>query len=160
MAHRTLLIILSITILVGTVVYMNERSRDVTQSEHGDTTSQASVLLSGETFFVDVMRTRESQAKGLSGRPSLEKHQGMLFWFTRDDFYPFWMPDMNFDIDILWIDKDWTVVHIEEEVSRESYPASFSSPTLARYVLELSAGTVKEIGAKVGQKITLDLKAP
>ena len=79
----------------------------------------------------------------------------MLFWFTKDDLYPFWMPEMNFPIDIIWIDKAWKVVHTEEHVTPDTYPATFSSPTPARYVLELPDGTVKNIGGKIGQSISL-----
>lgn len=123
-------------------------------------TPRNSLLFSGERFTIEIARTPESQVRGLSGRGSLPEGTGMLFWFLKDGLYPFWMPEMRFSIDIVWIDKDWTVVHIEESVAPETYPMTFSSPTPARYVLELPAGTVAKIGGKIGQKISLDPENP
>ncbi len=152
--------LLMLVIAVFGVSAMKNDAEVIVAQEKTPNRPKDTLVLSGETFFVEIMRSREAQAKGLSGRESLPDDHGMLFWFTQDGFYPFWMPDMNFAIDILWIDQYWNVVHIEEGVSPETYPATFSSPVLARYVLELSAGSVERIGANIGQKITLETRAP
>ncbi len=155
------LTILSALLLSGVgLSYMKREAIEAIPVERSDTTPKDTILIGGETFWVEVMKTRESQTKGLSGRASLGEHEGMLFWFTRDDSYPFWMPNMHFSIDILWIDKNWTIAHIEESVPPESYPATFASPIPARYVLEVPAGTLKQIGVKIGQKITFGSRTP
>ena len=44
--------------------------------------------------------------KGLSGRDNLADDEGMFFVFEKSDIYPFWMKDMKFAIDIIWIMED------------------------------------------------------
>ena len=64
---------------------------------------------------VEVMRTEAEVQKGLSGRPYLDQDKGMLFIFAKSDIYRFWMPDMHFPIDIIWINNN-QVVDISKNV--------------------------------------------
>ena len=82
----------------------------------------------------------------------LTEGEGMLFVFETDDLHSFWMRDMLFSIDILWIAMDGTVVHIEPSVSPDSFPQTFTPPTPARYVLEVPAGFATEHGIEVGTR--------
>ena len=104
---------------------------------------------------VEFADTPAQQTKGLSGRFSMTPMTGMLFRFTKDDPYPFWMPDMHFSIDIIWLNSSFEIVHIEPRISPETYPTLFSSPTPARFVLELPEGTARILGLKIGEKIEL-----
>lgn len=61
---------------------------------------------------------------------------------------------MNYSIDILWATKEGKL-YIEENISPETYPASFESPTPAWYVVEANAGFVKANGIVVGSTISL-----
>jgi uncharacterized membrane protein (UPF0127 family) len=131
-------------------LYMYKNTPPASDAKNGDM-----LTFAGETFSIEIASTQPAQVRGLSGRSSLPEGTGMLFWFTRDGLYPFWMPDMRFSIDIVWIDKNWTVVHIEEGVAPETYPQTFSSPVPARYVLELPSGTITRINGKIGQKVGL-----
>ncbi|HMA78603.1 MAG TPA: DUF192 domain-containing protein [Candidatus Paceibacterota bacterium] len=88
--------------------------------------------------------------QGLSGTRNLDDQTGMLFVFDSEDRYGMWMKDMNYPLDILWIDNDFTVVHVEENVSPESYPKVFSSPVPARFVLEVPAYTIESFKLQVG----------
>jgi uncharacterized membrane protein (UPF0127 family) len=88
--------------------------------------------------------------QGLSGTRQLENQTGMLFVFAEEDRYGMWMKDMNYPIDILWIDNNFSVVHIEENVAPETYPKVFSSPELARFVLEVPAFTAETFKLEVG----------
>lgn len=100
------------------------------------------VHIGGTEIPVEVAKTGVQRAKGLSGRDFLEPERGMLFMFSEPDFYSFWMPDMNFPIDIIWI-ADGKVVGIEENVSNEFDPQNprFYTPLRpAQYVLEVNAG--------------------
>ncbi len=145
-------VLLILLVLGAGVLFVMKKNVDIPSPTPSHNTNNV-IVLAGQSIAVDLASTPQAQTKGLSGRSSLPEGTGMLFWFTRDDFYPFWMPDMHFSIDILWIDSNWTVVHIEEGVSPETYPATFASPTPARYVLELPAGYTSKIGAKTGDKI-------
>ncbi len=109
---------------------------------------------------VDVAANEEQMIKGLSGHAPLKEHEGMLFKFDREGIYSFWMKDMGFDLDILWIDKDSNVVYIKEEVEpcgNEHCP-KFASPVPAMYILEVPAGYVKKNRIKVGDhSLVLDI---
>lgn len=113
------------------------------------------VVLAGETVRVTIADTEAKREQGLSGRQGLAPHEGMLFIFQKDDRYAFWMKDMLFSIDILWLSADGTVVYIAPSVSPDTYPQAFVSSTPARYVLELPAGYAAAHGVKLGDKVQL-----
>ncbi len=107
---------------------------------------------------IERVETSESRRQGLSDRVSLCDRCGMLFVFESNNYYTFWMKDMNFDIDIIYLDADMRIVNIFENVSKESYkkspPETFSNTKLAKYVLELNSGKSKSLGLKIGEKIS------
>lgn len=74
------------------------------------------VQIRNKVFSVDVAITEPQVKKGLGGRQSLSNDYGMLFVFDRKDRYSFWMKDMQFPIDILWI-NDNKIVDISKNVS-------------------------------------------
>jgi len=76
----------------------------------------------------------------------------MLFIFPKSDKQSFWMPDMRFAIDIIWLDEYMKVVHIKESATPESYPEKFTTSVPAKYVLEVPAGFSKEKGIVVGDQ--------
>lgn len=106
--------------------------------------------LDGHTIRVSVADTEGARARGLGGRPGLAPDEGMLFVFPADGEYAFWMKNMRFSIDILWISSDGKVVYMLEDVSPDTYPQSFRPDVPARYVLELPAGYAKEYTVQVG----------
>lgn len=103
---------------------------------------------------VEVADTEAQRIKGLSGRKSLPENSGMLFVFDSAGFYAFWMKDTLIPLDFIWINQG-AVLEITENVQ----PADFQPPrTLAPRqpvdkVIELKAGTAKNLGIKVGDKV-------
>lgn len=91
---------------------------------------------------------------GLSGRTCIPANTAMLFVFDEPAKYAFWMKDMRFAIDIVWLDADKKVVHIEQDVSPETYPKTFTSSEPALYVLELRSGRAVELGLQRGSTVT------
>lgn len=98
--------------------------------------------------------TSELRTKGLSGRPSLGTDEVMLFVFEREGRNFFWMKDMLFPIDIIWADTDRRIIHIEKNVSPETFPKSFGPDDNSKYVLEFKAGTADSVGMKIGDRIS------
>lgn len=92
---------------------------------------------------------------GLSGTASLKETQGKLFFFDTPDYYGMWMKDMNYPIDILWINNDLTVVHIEKNVQPDSYPNTYYPSAPARFVLELNAFFTDQYNIKVGDRLSI-----
>jgi len=113
------------------------------------------ISIKGTTFHVDVVTTKEDQARGLGGRSGLGSDEGMLFVFPSDDIYKFWMKDMLFSIDMIWISTDGYVVDMRADVPASSYPEVFVPKSVARYVLEVSANTVKRLDMHVGDSVSL-----
>ncbi|MBI4118834.1 MAG: DUF192 domain-containing protein [Parcubacteria group bacterium] len=104
---------------------------------------------------VELAKTEAEVQKGLSGRASLGADQGMLFIFAQPDYYRFWMPDMRFPIDIIWINEN-KVAGISQNVSNEFDPKNpkfYIPPRPADKVLEVNAGFAENKKIKTGDKI-------
>lgn len=97
--------------------------------------------------------------QGLSGVESLSEFEGKLFIFPKEDYYGMWMKDMLFPIDIIWIDNDLRIVHIEENVSPATFPDTFATPVPARFVLETNAFFAKSANVEVGDVVSLPARA-
>ena len=77
---------------------------------------------------VDISDTAKLQTKGLSGRSNLDEEEGMLFIFPDNKVRYFWMKDMLFPIDILWIDKEGTIVGIVKDSQFINGNSGYVSP--------------------------------
>ena len=115
--------------------------------ERGD--NLVAAALDGTPLVVEVAGTKESLRKGLSGRDSIGS-DGLLMVFLEEGMHSIWMKDMNFAIDIVWMDSYGRVVFVEENVLPETYPDVFSPHTKSKFVLEVDAGRVEREGWKVG----------
>jgi uncharacterized protein len=122
-------------------------------SEKTDTYSHALVKIASTTFDAYVSDNEKLRENGLSGFASLEDNQTMLFIFPNSDSYGFWMKDMLFSIDILWLDEDYKVISFEEDVSPQTFPKAFFPKSPAKYVLEFKAGILAKINIKEGDMV-------
>lgn len=103
---------------------------------------------------LEVVTTPEALAKGLSERDSLGEAKGMLFVFPSSGEHCFWMKDMRFPIDILWLDEQKKVVSLKANVQPETYPESFCPSKKARYVIEVNAGQSSRAGVEPGSQLS------
>jgi hypothetical protein len=115
------------------------------------------VRIAGQDVKVELALSKEEQARGLSGREGLAEDEGLLFIFAKPGKYSFWMKDMKFPIDIIWLasaggegGKGTRVIFLIENAQPESLPESFASDMDARYVLEVSAGFAEKNNLRVG----------
>ena len=109
----------------------------------------------GETIIADLVKTEEDRMRGLMFRKTINEDQGMLFVFESEGLYSFWMKDMNFSIDILWLDGQKRIIHLEHDVPPcKKEPCPSYGPTLpSKYVLELKAGSIKKRNLKLYDRI-------
>ncbi len=116
------------------------------------------VKIGALTIPVEIANTPETLEKGLSGRFHLPKRQGLLFVFPVAGEYSFWMPNMNFPIDLIWINSNRKIVGFEEFMQPETdlkKPQYYGPPEPVAYVLELNAGFVKKYGLTAGQEVLI-----
>lgn len=114
-----------------------------------------SIFLRDVPVTVTIADTPEDRQKGLSGVSSLPDNEGMLFVFDEEGRYGFWMKDTLLALDIIWINNELEIVHIERNVRPESYPATYYSPVPARFVIELNAFFSSTFNINVGDKVTI-----
>ncbi len=108
----------------------------------------------GEVIFnMELADTDAERIKGLSGRQSLPQDTALVFQFEKEERQGFWMKDMYFPIDMVWVDQNKKIVHIESEVSPNTFPKVFNPEEKALYVIELNSGEVLQNKIKIGDFI-------
>jgi uncharacterized membrane protein (UPF0127 family) len=103
----------------------------------------------------EVARSPLKREKGLSQRQNLEDNEGMIFIFEQEGNWSFWMKQMLFNLDIIFL-KDNKVVDIAENMPyplSENNIAVVSPKQKANLVLEVNAGLVKKCNIKIGDKV-------
>jgi uncharacterized protein len=124
---------------------------------------QAKVILNDDfelTAYVAI--TNDQQVKGLSVKDHLKENEGMLFVYEQPTRQGLWMKDMRFPIDIIWLDSNGTVVHIEHNLQPCIMTFAFICPSYfpdkdSLYVLETVAGFSKKHSIKVGTNVDIQL---
>ena len=74
----------------------------------------------------------------------------MLFIFNVDKEYAFWMKDMHFSIDMVWLSSAKNIVYMAQDISPATFPEDFVPTSPARYVLELPAGYTLDMDSRLG----------
>jgi uncharacterized membrane protein (UPF0127 family) len=122
------------------------------------------VVRAGEgTFFALVADTAALRAQGLAGREALPKGWGMWFDLGSRGQTKFWMKEMRFPIDIIWVDETFEVVHVTHKAmtplvwaSDAELPRYDSGGKPVRYVLEIGAGQADELGIGPGTYVGVE----
>ncbi len=111
-----------------------------------DESGAAIVSIGNATYSVDLAISPEERQQGLSGREQMGLDAGMLFVFEGERPLAFWMKEMHFPLDIIWIDAECRLLDVAADVptpppnaNSEEIPR-VQSPSPARYVLEVNAG--------------------
>lgn len=139
--YLTLAIILGATILLFQVDFFR---------------SEYTTLEINETpIRVQMVKSQKDMAHGLSGRENLSGDEGMLFVYEKEVIPRFWMKDMKFSIDIIWIRLD-RVIDYDENVPvppQDTTLPTYSPDAPITHVLEVNAGFVKKNGIKIGDEV-------
>lgn len=144
--NKIILGLLSIVLiaLLGGVVYLKKTKESVA-------TDSNNISLGKCDITIETVATEELRKKGLSNRDALCQNCGMLFLFEKESNYSFWMKDMRFPIDIVWL-RNNKVVDISRDISHQS-KSVHTSKELVDKVLELNAGEVNRCGIKISDKL-------
>ena len=150
---------------------VENKNKESINTQNTNTKSTSIKLPHGEVLSTEVADTVAARSQGLSGRDSLCDTCAMLFVFPENRYYGFWMKDMNFNIDIVFLDKNKQIVDIYKNVDKNSYhkPLTrnpytgrmentsqiFKNTTPAMYVIELPAYAADNYGLKVGNVLDI-----
>jgi len=121
----------------------------------------AIVSIGKHRFVAEIADTEEERARGLSGRDEFAEGYGMLFLFDTPEVGHFWMKDMRFPIDIIWV-REGKVIGVEERVLSPSSSLALSelplyvSPGPVDMVFEVRAGTADILTISVGDAFSLN----
>lgn len=142
------LLFCSVIILISGFLYFSNRKTLRIQSSY----KRAKFITNTTTFNVEISDTPELRSLGLSSRKNLNADEGMLFIFPTAGFYSFWMKDMNFSLDFVWINGE-KIIDLTENVpfpqSTEKL-STYTSRFPADKILEIQSGAIKKNNIKVG----------
>ncbi len=114
----------------------------------------------GFTIFAELAITPAQRTKGLMYRTRLAPDRGMLFTFSKPDYWTFWMKNTKIALDILWLDEKGVVVYIQHAAPictrQDNLCPRYRPTTPAVLVLELGAGRAKELNLKPGTQLTIE----
>ena len=111
------------------------------------------IMIGGQVFIAETPLSQAAYERGLGGRSGLCQNCAMLFMFSGEKMHAFWMKDMRFDLDILWI-KEGKIVYIKKDFSAHS-PEIIKPETPSFDVLEINAGLVEKYGFRVGDSVKI-----
>jgi uncharacterized membrane protein (UPF0127 family) len=160
-ATSVVLVIIGI-LIVGGWMFLGRTPLEQNSTFTASSTPSASesfMKINGKIVSLIVADTIEERELGLGGRVSLGENEAMIFVFDIPAQYEFWMKDMKFPIDIIWLDEKFKVVHIESNVTPETYPDEVFVPEEnSLYVIETAALFAEKNNLKIGDTVEVSLK--
>ena len=145
-------------LLILIILVLFNFSKSTSQSEvptpASTSVQKMDAKISNTNLKIEVVNTSKAMQIGLSKYTSLPENEGMLFVYETKKREVFWMKNMSFPIDIIWI-ADNTVVQISEKIEPEPGTPDndltlYPSNQPVNYVLEVNAGFVDKNNIKVG----------
>jgi uncharacterized membrane protein (UPF0127 family) len=115
----------------------------------------------GSTIMAELADTTEKRARGLMFRDTLPRDRGMLFTFAEPGHWTFWMKNTRLTLDIIWLDRQKQVVHVERNVpgcgrTDEGCP-QYQPNDEALYALEIAGGMAEQLKLRRGMKLRFQL---
>jgi uncharacterized membrane protein (UPF0127 family) len=116
-------------------------------------------LPDGRSVTAELALTEAERALGLMNREKILPDQAMLFVFDEEAVHSFWMKNTLVSLDMLWLDRDRRIVHIERDVPpcKTDPCPSYGPRRPASYVLELKGGMAAVFRLKVHDKLDFAL---
>ncbi|MFC7009293.1 DUF192 domain-containing protein [Halalkalicoccus salilacus] len=99
----------------------------------------------------------EERYTGLSDHESLGEDEGMLFVFENEDERSFVMRNMDFPIDIVFVDADGRITTIHEAPTEDGSDLT-SYRGEAKWVLEVNRGYTDEHGIEEGDRVEIEYR--
>jgi len=106
------------------------------------------IYIKDREIWIEVARKEEERAKGLMGRTSLGKDEGMLFIFDDEGYHGFWMKNTLLPLSIAFMDKNGEIVWITD--MKPLTLSTHNPPRPILYALEMNKGWFVTNGIKIG----------
>ena len=114
-----------------------------------------SLTIGGVPVQVAFAKTEAEREQGLSDTQPLADNQGMLFFYDTPVIPYFWMKDMRYDLDMIWI-EDGTVADISADAKVSDFPKTYNPKVPVSYVLEVNAGFAALHGIVIGSPVDIE----
>lgn len=113
--------------------------------------------LKGEkSLNLEIATTPQTRSTGLMNRNSLDDNDGMLFVFPTPSDTAFWMKDTLIPLDMLFIDENYRIIHIEHHARPHTLtPRHAKHPISA--AIEIMGNRASELGIAVGDRVRYTL---
>jgi len=118
---------------------------------HSQSLTKIPIYIKDREVWVEMAKTEEERAKGLMGRMSLGKNEGMIFIFEDEGYHGFWMKNTLVPLSIAFIDKEGKIVWITD--MRPLTLSSHQPPKPILYALEMNQGWFTTNRIKVGDVV-------
>jgi len=132
-----LTVVIFFVILVISFVLQNNKSTQIS--------------VKGQNFNVELAETSQEKQIGLSKTDNLAENEGMLFVFDEADYYSFWMRDMQFPIDIIFINGNKVTTIISNAL-----PPSETNGSLTTFQPKVKSDKVLEVNAGIAKKYKIE----
>jgi uncharacterized protein len=123
---------------------------------------KVNITVNGKNLIADVSATNEQRTKGLTVKNTLTENEAMLFVFENEANHKFWMKDMKFPIDIIWISDDKRVVDIENNLqpcNSGPFCSTYEPDGDSLYVLETVSGFAQKYGVAKDTLVEFELNS-
>ena len=135
-----------------------------TATDSAQTQNKESAQVTIKDFMIQAKIADDSKERhaGLADYSSLPLGEGMLFVFDKSAPYVFWMKDVEFAIEIIWIDENKKIVDIAPNVPPEPDKGEkeltrYKPKSDAKYVLEINAGLSALHNLQIGDQVAFEL---
>lgn len=145
-------LVTALVILVASLVFWNSNYDNCSQNLSND----GNIKLGDKSLVFQRSDDDNERTMGLSGKKCIKNNQVMLFDFKEEAIGGrcFWMKDMNFSIDMFWLDEKRTVVHEVLSAQPKDYPKVYCPEKASRYVLETKVGSLRDDNSSlIGKKM-------
>jgi len=146
---RIAAIILVAIVLVGAIASYAPAENKIVEKT-------AITFADGTKITAEIADDDAEQESGLSNRDGLGTNDGMLFVFDYEDHWGFWMVDMRFPLDMIWVSSQNKIVYIQKNAQPcDEGCDTYVPAAAAKYVIEVNSGFANKHNLKIGDEVVI-----
>lgn len=123
-----------------------------------DVRANTLLSLSSEQVKMDALTTKQEQMKGYTNRKRPADDHGFLYVLDKPSRYAYWMKNMLFTTDVVWLDETFKVIDLKASITPETYPDQIFEPIQpASYMLEFPDGFITRNRVTIGDTVDVSV---